>query len=60
MIEKAIKILEFIVNIVQNIKDRYMSFRKKRERASVDRNSENVKKEVNNGEIDDLNKRLRR
>lgn len=60
MIEKAIKVLEFIVNIMQNIKNRYVAFRKKREQSSVDKNSKKIKEEVDTGEIDDLNKRLRR
>jgi hypothetical protein len=60
MIEKAIKILEFIVNIFTNIKNKYHDFRKKREQHSVDKNAKKVKAEVDAGEIDDLNKRLRR
>ena len=60
MIEKAIKVLEFIVNIMKNIKNKYMSFRKKREQSSVEKNAKKVKAEVDAGEINDLNKRLRR
>lgn len=60
MIEKAIKILEFIINIFTNIKNKYHDFRKKSENKKIQKNTAAVKKEVADGDIDDINKRLMR
>jgi hypothetical protein len=60
MIEKAIKILEFIVNIFTNIKNIYRGFRKKSENKKIQKDTAAVKKEVADGDIDDINKRLMR
>lgn len=58
MIPNILKFVEFMVNIISNLKLRYLKIRNYfRQKAQI-KTEKTVKKEVANGEIDKLNERL--